>query len=187
MNSPRRYLAKLMMFISSYFPLYIMLMILNFDKCIELKISLNIKVVFFVAVMVTCIIISFVSLLLLTLSTATKKIKIEEIERPDDTIISYMMTYIIPILTTNMTDNQAVAVNAILFLLIGYLYIRLNLLYLNPLWSMFGFLAYRANSEVIIVTNIKFSEIKQLKNIPLNGFYLANNIFVVKQKDNEFE
>lgn len=185
MNSLKRNLVKLLMFISSYFPLYIMLLILNYDKCTDPLNSGNIKVKVFISVMICCLIFSFASVLLLTLSTATRKIKITDLERPGDTIISYMMTYIIPILTTNMGDNQAVIVNVILFLLIGYLYIRLNLLYLNPLWSMFGYLSYKANSDLIIITNIKFSELKHLKDVQLNGFFLANDIFVVKRADNK--
>ena len=164
-----------------------MLLILNFDKYTDPLNSENIKVKVFIVVMVGCIIISFASVLLLSLSSATKKMRITELERPDDTIISYMMTYIIPILTTNMSDNQAVLVNVILFLLIGYLYIRLNLLYLNPLWSMFGYLSYKANSDTIIITNIKFSELKHMKDVQLNGFFLANDIFVVKREDNKDE
>ena len=106
-----------------------------------------------------------------------------EIERPDDTIISYMMSYIIPILSVNFNDYGVIAVNFFMFLLIGYLYIRLNLLYLNPLWSIGGYLSYRANSEVIIITNIKYAELKKMTKI--RGCYIANDIFIAQKKENQ--
>lgn len=184
-----RSIIKFLMFISSYFPLYIMLLILHFNKCTEIVVDekLNIKILIFFLAILLCIILSLVSFLLLKSDGVTKRLKIKTIERPDDTIISYMMTYIIPILTTVMSDNGAIIVNIILFLLIGYLYVRLNLLYLNPLWSMCGYLAYKVNADVIIITNIKYSELKQMNKTPIKGYYLANDIFVAKKKNNELE
>lgn len=181
----KRYLVKSIMFISSYFPLYIMLLILHFDEYNSFYKLKNTKVLIFIFTMLICLIVSIVSLILLKISEGSKKLKIDEIERPDDTIISYMMTYIIPILTTNFMNNSEVLVNIILFLLIGYLYIKLNLLYLNPLWSMFGYLSYRVNSDTVIITNIKYTSLRQKKGINIKGFYIANDIFVAQKCNNE--
>jgi hypothetical protein len=186
MATLKRYIIKSIMFISSYFPLYIMLLVLHYDKYNEIHELKKFKVAIFVAVLLVCILLSLLSLILLKLSIGNKPLRLEDIERPDDTIISYMMTYIIPILTTNFLNKGEIFVNIVLFLLIGYLYIRLNLLYLNPLWSIFGYLSYRANSDVVIITDIKYSRLKQIKNnnINLKGFYIANDIFVAKSKNN---
>lgn len=183
----KRYCIKSIMFISSYFPLYLMLLILHqdyYDTCDKIK---NMKVAIFVGCMVLFIIISVLSVILLVVSTGKKPLKFNELERPDDTVISYMMTYIIPLLTANLLDKGEVFVNIVLFLLIGYLYIRLNLLYLNPLWSMFGYLSYRVNSDVVVVTNLKYIELKQLRlnDVSLKGFYITNDIFVAQRKDNK--
>ena len=133
-----------------------MLLIMHFDKVLSLRESLSIKKIIFVAAIVLSVIISLLSSIIILKSGGVKRLDITEIERPDDTIISYMMTYIIPILSVDFQNYGVIAVNFILFLLIGYLYIRLNLLYLNPLWSMVGYLSYRVNSEVVIITNIKY-------------------------------
>ncbi|MBD5087388.1 MAG: hypothetical protein HDT30_01045 [Clostridiales bacterium] len=97
-----------------------------------------------------------------------------------------MMTYIIPIVTTNLLDKGQILVNVILFLLIGYLYIRLNLLYLNPLWSIFGYLSYRVNSDVIVITNIKYKDLKTMSRnkIGLKGVFLADDIYLALKKYN---
>lgn len=182
----KKIIVKCIMFISSYFPLYIMLLILHYEKYDSLKELKKIKVIIFCAVMVACIMISITSVILIKLSVSCKILNIPEIERPDDTVISYMMTYIIPIVTTNLLDKGEIVVNIILFLLIGYLYIRLNLLYLNPLWSAFGYLSYRANSDVIVITNIKYKDlkIKSRNGIGLNGVFLADDIFLALKKYN---
>ena len=182
----KRYIVKSMMFISSYFPLYVMLLLLHsdkYDKICEIK---GFKIILYLSVMAICIFISIISIIFIKISKGTKPLKINELERPDDTVISYMMTYIIPILTTNLVDKGEIIVNIILFLLIGYLYIRLNLLYLNPLWSMFGYLSYRVNSDVVIVTNIKYKDIKHKSDskTAILGFYIANDIFVAQKKNN---
>lgn len=182
----KRIIVKCIMFISSYFPLYIMLLILHYEKYDTLEEIMRIKVVVFCSVMMICIIISIISVIMIKFSVSGKRLRMSEIERPDDTVISYMMTYIIPVVTTNLLDKGEIMVNIILFLLIGYLYIRLNLLYLNPLWSLFGYLSYRINSDVIVITNIKYKDLKtkSRNNIKLNGVFLADDIFLALKKYN---
>ena len=126
--------------------------------------------------------VSLISTIIILRGSGCKPLQIKEVERPDDTVISYMMTYIIPILSTDFQEYGVIAVNFVMFLLIGYLYIRLNLLYLNPLWSLVGYLSFRVNSEVVVITNIKYSELKKVQT--LKGYYIANDIFVAQRNDN---
>lgn len=181
----KRVLIKCVLFISSYFPLYIFLLILNQDSYNSLEKLQQVPVIIFLTSMLICIIISIISIGAIMVSkNGTKKLLIENIERPDDTIISYIMTYIIPILTVNNMDKYEIIVNILLFILIGYLYIRLNLLYLNPLWSMFGYISYRVNNDTVLITNYKISDLKiKIKNQQsIKGFYMANDIFIAKKE-----
>ncbi len=181
----KRILVKGILFISSYFPLYIFLLILNIDSYNSTEKIQRIPVIIFLVSMLLCIIISIVSLTAIVVSkNGTKKLMIENIERPDDTILSYIMTYIIPILTVNNMDKYQIFVNILLFILIGYLYIRLNLLYLNPLWSMFGYISYRVNNDTVLITNYKMADLKnKVKNKQsIEGFYMANGIFIAKKE-----
>ena len=187
MTKKMRNLIKILMFISSYCPLYFMLLILHYSKYDSIEKLCRPKAIIFVLVLCTCIIISLFSVAFLVVSSGRKPLSLNEIERPDDTIISYMMTYIIPILTTDMMNRGEILVNVILFLLIGYLYIRLNLIYLNPLWSMFGYLSYRINSDKILITNIGYADLKTFSSSKkeLQGLFIANDIFLAKKKDNQ--
>ena len=184
----KRILIKCLLFISSYFPLYIFLLVLNIDNYNSCEKIQRIPIIIFLISMLICIILSIISIVLIAISkNGTKKILIENIERPDDTIISYIMTYIIPILTVNNMNKYEIIVNISLFILIGYLYIRLNLLYLNPLWSMFGYIPYRVNNDTVLITNYKISDLKiKIKNgHSIKGFYMANDIFIAKKDKGE--
>lgn len=180
----KKIFMKVLLFISSYFPLYIFLLVLNFENYNSFEKIKNYHVKIFLISMILCIILSIISLILIIIcKNGTKKILIESIERPDDTIISYIMTYIIPIVTVNNLNKYEIIVNIALFILIGYLYIRLNLLYLNPLWSMFGYIPYRINNDTVIITNYKLSDLKNMQKngTRISGFYMANDIFIAKK------
>lgn len=176
-------LIKIMMFLSSYFPLYIMMLILYFEKYNNVCTVPTLKKIIFLVCSALAIVISIISVYLLHKSDGNKEFKFEKIERPDDTVISYIMTYIIPLLTIDITKNSTIAVNFLLFIVIGYLYIRLNLVYLNPLWAIFGYISYRVDDDKILITNISSNNLKKIK--ALYGYYLVNSIFVAKRKDNE--
>ena len=178
----KRIFVKCILFISSYFPLYIFLLILNIDMYNSIEKLKQIPVKIFLISILIFIVISIISLMSIIISkNGTKKLLIENIERTDDTIISYIMTYIIPILKV---DKYEIVVNILLFILIGYLYIRLNLLYLNPLWSMFGYISYRVNNDTVLITNYKITDLKiKIKNNQsVKGFYMANDIFIAKKE-----
>lgn len=184
----KRILIKCILFISSYFPLYIFLLILNIDSYNSLEKLQQAPVIIFLISMLICIVISIISLIAVSITkNGTKKLLIEDVQRPDDTIISYVMTYIIPILTVNNMDKYEIIVNILLFILIGYLYIRLNLLYLNPLWSIFGYIAYRVNNDTVLITDYKIVNLKnKIKNKQsIRGFYIANDIFIAKKEEGE--
>lgn len=175
-------LIKLMMFISSYFPLYLMLMILYSRKIIMGIAEKNIVWIVFFAALLILVFISFGSVFLLKSGTGNRKKHVNTLERPDDTVLSYIMTYIIPLIANEDSSAEVYVVNVLLFILIGYIYLRLNLIYLNPLWAMFGYIVYRDSDRDIIITNISRESLKN-KQI-LYGYYLSNDIFVAHRKDN---
>lgn len=180
-------ISKCIVFISSYFPLYIFLLILNFESFNTIEKIKRFPILLFLGVIVVCILISILSLIGIYKSPkGTKKLLITVIDRPEDTVLSYIMTYIIPVLIVNNMGIYQIIVNILLFILIGYLYIKLNLLYLNPLWSVFGFISYRVNDDIVLITNYKMIELKnKMKNKQkIDGYYMANNIFIAKRERN---
>lgn len=174
---------KSIMFISSYFPLYVMLIILYARKIMTGFYEKNIVWIISFIVLLILIAISFGSLILLKAGTGNRKKAIENLERPDDTVLSYIMTYIIPLVANEDSSVEVYIVNILLFILIGYIYLRLNLIYLNPLWAMFGHIVYRDSNKDIIITNLSRESLRNKK--VLYGYYLSNDIFVAHKKDNQ--
>lgn len=175
-------LVRTIMFISSYFPLYIMITILYYKKIIEGFKNMNIFSIVITLILVLLIIVSMLSIILLKLGKGNKEKLIENLERPDDTVLSYIMTYIIPLVTNGDNTTEVYLANIFLFILIGYIYLRLNLIYLNPLWAMFGYMIYRDSNREVIITNISREKLKHIKR--LKGYYLSNYVFIAHKKDN---
>lgn len=175
-------IVKLIMFISSYSPLYIMIIILYLKKFLVGLSEKNIIWIIFIIVLAILIIVSLASVVLLKSGSGKKKKDVIDLERPDDTVLSYIMTYIIPLIANEDSSTEVYIVNILLFILIGYIYLRLNLIYLNPLWAMFGHIVYRDADKEIIITNLSRESLRNKK--VLYGYYLSNDIFIAHKKDN---
>ena len=174
-------MTRTIMFISSYFPLYIMIIILYFSKITKAFLEKNILIIVFATLMLILIFISVISVTLLKLGKGNREKVINNLENPDDTVLSYIMTYIIPLINGN-NSKEVYIVNILLFVLIGYIYLRLNLIYLNPLWAMFGYIIYRDANKEIVITNISREVLRHKEK--LKGYYISNDIFVAHKKDN---
>ncbi|MGL4730897.1 MAG: hypothetical protein ACRCW0_04860 [Clostridium sp.] len=190
MNSFNNLSMRLKMFISSYFPLYAILLILYYDKfnSIEkIKQILKFKdttISIFIIALIVFIVISMVTCIDLKRTSGNEKHNFRNIENTGDTLISYMMTYIVPILSIDLADDKTLIINLILYVLIGFMYIKLNLIYLNPLFLFFGYYIYKSENEVVIISNITYGELKGLGDIKLKSSVLGNGIYLVQRKDN---
>lgn len=178
----RRILVKSIMFVSSYFPLYAFLLVLQFDNYKEVFYGqFSIVPLFFFLCMAMLILISIFSVYLLKKMRPTNNCSVEELKKTDEKAISYVFTYVLPILSISMSDTKLLIVNLLLFLLIWFLYVKLDLLYLNPLWAIFGYVPFECKRGCVI-SDMRFDEI--LNKRELRGTYIANGIFVAKKKDN---
>lgn len=178
------------MFISSYFPLYAILLILYYDKFNSVeKIKQIIKfkditISTFIIILIVFLFISIITCIDLKRTKGNENHNFANIENTGDTLISYMMTYIVPILSIDLADNKTLIINLILYVLIGFMYVKLNLIYLNPLWLFFGYYIYKAENDIVIISNITYGELKGLGNIKLKSSILGNNMYLVQRKDN---
>lgn len=181
---------RIKMFISSYFPLYIILLVLNieeYNSCDKLVKILRFEGLVKSIFIITLIVLSIISLKSLIDLKKTKGVESQtfsNINTPDDTIISYMMTYIVPLLSSDFLESKTVIINVSLFLLIGFMYVKLNLIYLNPLWLLNGYFVYRDDNELIIITNITYSDFKSLSGEELKSTLLGGKIYLVQKSDN---
>lgn len=170
------------MFISSFSPLYIILIVLNLNLN-SLK-NYDVRQIVFFSLMVVLLLLSITSTLILMRSKGQKVYKICRVERPNDSIIAYIMTYIIPLISLDITSDRQVLANVLLFCTIGFLYSRLNLLYVNPTWAMFGYFSYVDSNSKIIITNIPYRKLRRISNKDSKVITIGEDIILLRKKDN---
>ena len=175
-------MLRIVMFISSYFPLYVIVIVLYFSKILKGILEFNILIIGVALFMVALILISFMSVCMLKKGKGSREKVIKDLENPDDTVLSYIMTYIIPLIANGDNSKEVYIVNILLFILIGYIYLRLNLIYLNPLWAMFGYIIYRDADKEIVITDISREVLRHKERI--KGYYISNDIFIAHKRDN---
>lgn len=107
--------------------------------------------------------------------------KIKKAERLDDGIISYIMTYIVPLVSLN--DDATIinyTVNIALFLVIMILYIKLELFYINPILEIKSNI-YKCDMDgntKYIMTSLKFAQFKsRIENDNVNLQKVSNTLY----------
>ena len=182
-HKTRKIVVKSMMYISSYFPLYILLSVLIIPKILEGTYNYDSTIILFVAaILIAFIFITIISMWLFFIIKPSNYCETKNIEYADDKVMDYVCTYLMPVLSLDVNDVYSVIVNALYFTMMWILYIRLNLIFLNPLLATFGYIAYKHDGGYII-TNIPLEKIRQSCKI-LHGTYLVNGVFVACNKYN---
>lgn len=175
-------LRKLIMFFVSYIPLYIFLMILKWRIPYNLicgKTPDMTSVVFY-GILLTIFFISICFLVCFKFIDKGNSLTFDKLHRPDDTVISYIFTYIVPILSLMSGGLEVFIVNILLFFMVAILYVRMELFYINPILTFFGYITY-SSDKVFILSDIPYNDLLlHKKNLP--GCYIANGIFLAKKK-----
>lgn len=179
------------LFISSYFPLYIFIVVIKYESILNsffIEDGYLSKLLFFILVFLIIISICVACVIKFTNISSNQR-RIISVERDSDSIISYIFTYIIPIMSAfndTSVSYSFILVNLLLFLMVWYLYIKLSILYLNPLLAAIGYIPYRVN-DGIILTDMTYNELLEFKrlNINIQGESIVSGIFLAKRKDNK--
>ncbi|AGY75319.2 hypothetical protein [Clostridium autoethanogenum] len=196
-------LAKIFMFLSSYSPLYILTITLNYNfldiKEAIIKVS-NVKNIVYSDILLYGLFLLIVipNVILYILISISKKydepIKLLKIEDGNEKVLDYILAYIVSFVTTDFpkirTNDSKIVITAILTqILLGYLYCKGNMFYINPILDLMGYNIYigkTLQNNVIILSKNKetIKDIKEsiskngFKNIDLNCF--ADNIYLTK-------
>lgn len=176
-------LYKIMMFISSYIPLYIIFLVQEFDfdkffknEVCYLQQYIKTPIVY---IMIILIIISFMAFfILINLNPNDKIKKVCQIENISYETLSYLVTYVIPILNFDKNSINSIIINIILFLIYGMFYIKAEILHINPIFMLFGYKIYKINSNDYIISKFGFDDFK--KNTNIDVFKISNNVYFKK-------
>jgi len=108
--------------------------------------------------------------------------KFKNITAADFDHLTFLSTYIIPLITFDLTEPRSFIVVIFLLLMIGTIYVKSNLYYLNPTLLLFGYKIYRAKSDdrsVILICKGKITTIEK----QLTYKNLGDNIYLIKEQE----
>lgn len=188
------YISKWFLFITSYLPLYMWLLLSNINYVELLKLNkkdleISTKKLFYF-VLVVFIIISIVELIQLFKSSGSeiKKIPKEMEATPEsDGLMNYIVTYITPLVSFDLSDIKSVIMNIALFLLIGLMYVGSSATYLNPVLGIFGFKIFEVSGfpQVHhIISKFSYDYLETIKNRgdEVISYHLGDGICIIKSK-----
>ncbi|WP_054859149.1 hypothetical protein [Gracilibacillus sp. JCM 18860] len=179
------------LYVSSFFPLYVLLILDNIKYLIELdkfKRLITFKSLL-PSLFFTCLIIlsliSIFSVIVLKKISHNERYSFNDVKRTQDNLLSYVVTYLVPILSIKIADLSSLLVNLGLFSLLGFIYVKNSLVYLNPLFLFFRYNIFISGEDKIIISNYNINQLKILENEKLNVRKLNYNIFLIRKNEND--
>ncbi len=108
--------------------------------------------------------------------------EISSIKNENYEYLTFLTTYIIPLICIDLEKVRYVIVLAILLIIIGFIFIRMDLYYGNPTLALMGYRIYRAEIQgidlpegVVIISKDKLFSNSSIKWIPI-----SKNVWVAK-------
>lgn len=145
------------LFLVSYIPLFFILAIQNLnDKLVDEKeIALSVRQVLnnnlLPIVLFSISLLSFIYYLIFIKVNASAGFrnpkKITRIKNSGVEYLSYLATYIIPFIGLKFDTWNNLLATTLLFLVIGFIYTKTNLLYANPTLALFGYYIFQATFD----------------------------------------
>lgn len=161
--------GKTILFISSYIPLYTIFIINNIYDLVNYwhtnrrnKIfcyrNIFIYNKFQCIVAIILILVCFVSYFLLKQylkneQNSTRNVTIYNIKKRNDKVNEYILVYILPFIGINTSELKDCIVIVLVFIVLGYVCIKNNYIYINPLLYFMGYNIYSALSIVKVFNN----------------------------------
>jgi hypothetical protein len=179
---------KWLLFISSYAPLYLLLAVNNYDfkltliKNINTIISNEQKLIFWI-IIISLFLISLVAILYFKLISLNDSRSLNGLKPINDSVLSYFITYVIPLTAMNVLSINSLLINGLLFLIIGVVYVNVDLLYLNILLIFFGYRVYNDQSNNVIITNYNRNDLTIYMNTgeQILCRKIVKNIYLVRK------
>jgi hypothetical protein len=182
-------LFRIGLFVSSFFPLYVLLIVSNYEYASNwgkiiyiISFKKTLPSLFFINIAIL-ILISLISILIIMKISLNEKHVFNGISRTEDKLLDYVVTYLVPILSIDISKGNSMLVNAGLFGLLGFLYVKNSLVYLNPLFLFFQYNIFHTQNNEVLISNYNIYELKNLEGIRIRTRVLSYKIYLVRKKD----
>lgn len=131
-------LPRLMLFLSSYMPLYAIVAYQYWD---------DEPVRYTVFALAALGVLGLLVVASVARSTSKRQIKVESVQRKDAEALAYLFTYVFPFLGTKFDQLGSAVPFAIIFLTIAVIYVSANLIHVNPVLNLLMRHVYEVQSE----------------------------------------
>lgn len=112
-----------------------------------------------------------------------KIIKVLELRKIKDGTTNYILANVLPIATIEMDNENKALFVIVLLTLLGYMYVRNNLLYINPIFDLIGVNVYECKC-IVYNANMSFENIYE--GIIISGISIyINNKYKINKTPNE--
>lgn len=195
-------ITKTFLYLSSFFPLFILLFIQNvkirdsfgnlltrknflhsfFEKGMWSPESFFWYAVFFFLIASLVSIVSFFAFYVKAEGISGNLLG-GNFERADT--LGYIVTYIVPLTAMDISSVRSLVINFLLFFIIGIFYIKNNQFFMNPIFNLLGYNILSSDSGCVYVTKISPREMKEIakENVSVSLKLIAEDIYVVKRLD----
>jgi hypothetical protein len=164
--------VKVILFLSSYIPLFAIFIIKNIQYPI-ITIALGIVIVISIVLLA--------SLLRNIKGISGKYLKIGRIENINRVGLEYFVTYIIPFVSTSLLDIKETVPILILFAIMGVIYVRSDLIYMNPMLNLLGFNLYKViskdNEDFVFISKKKKNALGETEEV----IVLGDNVIIERK------
>lgn len=191
-------LIKFLFYLSSFTPLYFLLIVQNLSIR-DSDGNLLSKGVFFyqfyestpkilfwgsttLAIILSILFIVLFRIFYLDSQGVIGKLVDESLERGDT--LGYIITYIIPLLSMEVGSYRSLTINLVLFMIIGIFYIKDNQLFMNPIFNMMGYRILISDDNIYItkLSRRRMKEIAREKEDVIK-IPISEEIFIIKEVD----
>jgi hypothetical protein len=139
--------VRLLLFISSYFPLAVILCIFLLDPQHPWLIAGHVAAVVILGVGLLGLVIMVLYVKAIAPARVAFHEKITDLERHDGDVMSYIASYVVPFVTFTLGGWQQISALVIFLLLLLVIYVSSNMIYVNPMLTLFGYHLYEIKIE----------------------------------------
>lgn len=131
-------------------------------------------------ILIGLIIISVVTFFYFLFCKMNREENFGNVESANSEVLTYFITYIVPLTTLKEDDINSIIINLILFFVIGVFYVSENQFYLNVLFKFTGFNVYQDENKNIIISKKPLNKIRNKPHVKVKR--LGNKVFLINKK-----
>lgn len=176
-------MKNILLYLSAFVPMYALILIKQVIELLVGNIKLNFLDIFVIILLMTVIILGFIGLKLeMTGKRQTIKVikVIDKTNTTDEHFLGYFSLFVLFSITFDLSKISMLVVFILIIIMIGVVYVKNKLFYINPLLNLLGFNFYD------IVYKTENEQSKQTTKIFFKGDLLLNKKYYIEVKDENF-